>query len=219
MFFIYNVLEHFYRNNVKLIRTIKLTGSGKVLFLTVIALMGYSTLSTGQSINLHQDHLLQQERNNIRKTDCVLPSSILLDEAIQQSKNLLRRHRCFYQFDTVFERLKQAGTGNPGEQNKSHFAEFLNWSKKRGIITKKQASNLYNRYFGEVFISLPERGNICSHSAKNQQFRNNLDKELIQKKEGMISILGDNKKFNSIYKQYTELAFVLDMAEQACRTI
>jgi hypothetical protein len=104
--------------------------------------------------------------------------------------------------------------GNPGAHNKPHFADFINWSSKEGIITKKQASHLYNGYFGEVFVSLPEQGNICSHN--NMQPL--LDEELTHKREGIVTILGNTTAFNTLFDQYEQLSLVLDVAQEACKS-
>lgn len=158
----------------------------------------------------------QSTRSTIRQ--CTAATTLTSAAAFAEAKDILKNPACHVRFESLFKQLKILGADNPGEHNSQYFAGFINWSKKQGIITKTQASALYNRYFGEVFISLPSRGNICSHTLSRKPLQPDLDIELQQKREGFIEILGNKETFNQIYAQYQQLTFVLDMAEQACQS-
>jgi hypothetical protein len=156
--------------------------------------------------------------DNIAMSSCTVPTTLITATAFDESKQTLGSANCHYRFEAIFDQLKIVGSGNPGSHNTKYFASFINWSKKEGIITSKQATHLYNSYFGNVFVSLPNHGNICSHTAYDNSLQPMLDSELALKREGLVDILGNSKSFNGVYDQYEQLSFVLDMAQQACQS-
>ncbi len=153
----------------------------------------------------------------ITTAGCETINSNLVDAAFDEARNNLSRQECVPFFQAIFNSLKVAAKGNPGEENKARFAAFLTWSNQQGIITVMQSKRLYNRYFNETFISLPDQGNVCSHML-NQSPVKDMTLELSQKREGYTEILGDSKGYDAVHAQYLDMKLMLESVATACQS-
>ncbi len=69
---------------------------------------------------------------------------------------------CEYHFDDYFAGLLQLAASNPDKENRQRFSNFLVSTSDAGVISKRQASDLYNRFFNVKFVSLTGDYNTCS---------------------------------------------------------
>ena len=61
---------------------------------------------------------------------------------------------CEYHFDNYFHSLLALAEANPDKNNRKHFSDHLMRVHETGVISRRQAEGLYNRYFNVKFVSL-----------------------------------------------------------------
>lgn len=124
---------------------------------------------------------------------------------------------CEHRFDDYFARLLSIAEGDPGKQNKRRFSEFLVWSADAGIVSKRQATNLYNRYFNVKFVSLMGDYNNCSHTCPNRHtVIANMEQELADKEQGLLKVSADNDAYYKADHLFKETELVLEATCTAC---
>jgi len=78
---------------------------------------------------------------------------INLDAAFSETERRLGRG-CEYRFDSYFRENLATAEANPDADNKRAFSDHLVRVNDMGVISKRQAQELYNRYFNVKFVSL-----------------------------------------------------------------
>lgn len=152
--------------------------------------------------------------------DCSLSPSHNLDSVAAASLSKMQTAQCHYEFDGHFAQLLNTAKGDPKSANKSVMAAYINNAAQAGVISKLDAKDRYNRYFHTTFMSLPENYNVCSAVADERQkdrLMKNLERELKQKKEGLLGALKDQNTYYQAQTQYTDLLLMLEATAMACQ--
>lgn len=157
-----------------------------------------------------------------RADACAMPEGHNLDAAFAQVKDTLseERRQCAPYFDAYLRRLLAIAEGDPNPDNKRHFSEFLTWASAEGIISKRQAQNLYNRYFNIKFISLRGDYNNCSQTCPNRAtVLADMAQELSDKEQGLLKVSADTQSFYRADRLLKETELVLEATCTACGEI
>ena len=107
--------------------------------------------------------------------------------------------------------------GDPKPENKRAFSEFLVWSSDRGLLSKRQAQDHYNRYFNVKFMSLRGDYNNCSHTCPNRnKVLLDMERELTDKERGLLRVSLDNQGYYRADELFQEVELVLEATCTAC---
>jgi len=147
---------------------------------------------------------------------CILPSGHLVEPAFSTARATLSKHQCRHQFDAVFDSLLKVCEGDPSLENKEKFSTFLLWAKKEGIISKKQASRKYTRYFSTRFVSLPENYQTCSYCSRLKELMGQCRDELRQKEMGLLTVCEDKPAFAKASGDLANIELILEATCSAC---
>lgn len=154
-----------------------------------------------------------------RADACPMPEGHNLDSAFADVRNSLNeeRQQCAPYFDVYLQHLLATAEGDPGPDNKRRFSEFLIWASAEGIISKRQARNLYNRYFNVKFVSLKSNYNNCSHACpKRASMMADMAQELSDKEQGLLKVSADTQSFYRADRLMKEAELVLEATCTAC---
>jgi len=161
--------------------------------------------------------MLSCENRRYLKPSCTLPSGVDLEEALDHSRKDLGHLECETMFDSYFTRLIEVAKRDPDMENKRRFSEFLVWCADQGIVSKRQATNLYNRYFNVKFIALMGDYNNCSHTCPiRHTVIANMGKELADKERGLLKISADSAAYYQADHLLKETELVLEATCTAC---
>jgi len=149
-------------------------------------------------------------------TPCPIPSGNLVDEAFQTARTTLSQPACRYQFDAVFSALLEVCTGSPSMQHRERFSELLVWSKNEGIISTIQAKELYNRYFTDRFVSLPDDYKTCSYCPQLKRLMSACQDELRDKELGLLRVCGDKATYAKASGDLQKMDLILEATCSAC---
>ncbi len=150
---------------------------------------------------------------------CPMPSGHNLDSAFAEVRTSLAedRDRCAPYFDAYFQHLLATAEGDPGQENKRRFSEFLVWASAEGIISKRQAQRLYNRYFNIKFVSLKSDYNNCSQVCPvRASVMSDMTQELSDKEQGLLKVSADTQSFYRADQLMKEAELVLEATCTAC---
>lgn len=124
---------------------------------------------------------------------------------------------CGLHYETYIADLIDIATDNPDADNKKAFSEFLVALSDRGIISKRQAKNLYNRYFNVKFISLDGDYSTCSQVCPvKDKVLLDMRKELLEKETGLLKASSDKTGYYRADLLLKEAEIVLEATCQAC---
>lgn len=147
---------------------------------------------------------------------CAGPQSKNLDSAISGAQSSLMQG-CHTHFDRYYDDLLSIAEGDPKPENKRQFSEFLLWSTDKGLLSKRQAEDYYNRFFNVKFMSLKGDYNNCSHTCPNKQrVLLDMERELAEKERGLLKVSLDNDGYYRADKLYQEVELVLEATCSAC---
>ncbi len=195
--------------------TLKLVGNSRAglslaipASLMAVALLIVSTQLSGcNTLNSNPDDTTQS---------CAPMLGHDLDKSFAVARNALS-NGCAHSFDDYFDRLLTIAEGDPDKQNQRRFSEFLVWSADQGIVSKRQATNLYNRYFNIKFIALMGDYNNCSHTCPKQRtVIANMEQELADKERGLLKVCADNAAYYQADHLLKETELVLEATCTAC---
>nr|WP_319394773.1 hypothetical protein [uncultured Desulfobacter sp.] len=150
-------------------------------------------------------------------TECPLPSGNLVSSAFETARTTLSNPNCRYKFDAVFQSLLSICEGDPGAENKEKFSNLLVWAKDEGIISKKQASELYTAYFSHRFVSLPSDYQTCSHCPQLKSILNECRDELKKKEQGLLKVAADKATFAKASDDLNNIEVILEATCSACK--
>ncbi|MCG8684842.1 MAG: hypothetical protein MI892_08205 [Desulfobacterales bacterium] len=179
--------------------------STTLLFKLIVITLAFSTLATG---------CVQTKPKPV--TDCPIPSGNLVNEAFETARTTLSRPDCRYQFDTVFQSLLTICKGDPGIENKKKFSDLLMWAKGEGIISSKQASELYTAYFSHRFVSLPDDYRTCSLCPRLEIILADCTDELKKKEQGLLKVCSDKATFAKASQDLQNIDLILEATCSAC---
>lgn len=154
-----------------------------------------------------------------RADACPMPEGHNLDSAFAEVRKSLNeeRQQCAPYFDAYLQHLLATAEGDPGPENKRRFSEFLIWASAEGIISKRQAQNLYNRYFNVKFVALKGEYNNCSYACpKRATMMADMAQELSDKEQGLLKVSADTQSFYRADRLMKETELVLEATCTAC---
>ena len=147
---------------------------------------------------------------------CVPPQGHALQAALQQARDDLGRG-CVSHFDRYVERLLVIAEGDPSAQNKQAFSDFFLWASNEGLLGKRQAQHLYNRYFNVKFVSLAGDFNNCSATCpRRNEVLYDMKRELGDKELGLLRISEDRDGYYRADRLFKETELVLEATCSAC---
>lgn len=124
---------------------------------------------------------------------------------------------CEYQFDGYFQSLLAIAEANPDKTNKKLFSDHLMRVHDMGVISRRQAEGLYNRYFNVKFVSLQGDYNTCSQTCPiRKQVMSDMQAELHDKELGLLRASSDSSSFYRADHLLKETDLVLEATCRAC---
>lgn len=113
--------------------------------------------------------------------------------------------------------LINIATENPDADNKRAFSDFLVSLSNRGVISKRQAKSLYNRYFNVKFVSLDGDYSTCSQVCPTKdKVLLEMRQELLDKETGLLKASNDAASFYRADLLLKESELVLEATCHAC---
>jgi hypothetical protein len=147
---------------------------------------------------------------------CGTPLPKGIDAAIADVETRLSTG-CEYHFDRYFQELLVIAEENPGAENKSRFSDHLLGAHEMGVISKRQAKELYNRYFNVKFVSFTGDYNTCAQACPVQaQLLSNMQNELRDKQVGLLQASDDRTSYYRADHLLKETQLVLEATCRAC---
>ena len=147
---------------------------------------------------------------------CTVALSPGLERAISDTTARLGSG-CEYHFDSYFQQLLAIAEDNPDKEAKRQFSQFLVDANQMGVISTRQAKELYNRYFNVKYVSFTGDYNTCAQTCPvRKQVMSDMKNELRDKERGLLLVSEDRAGYyraNSLLKE-TEL--VLEATCRAC---
>jgi hypothetical protein len=154
--------------------------------------------------------------NPAQKTSCSLPEGPDLERAISAARFDLETG-CENEFDAYFQRLLVIAEGDPKKENKASFSDFLLWANDAGLLSKLQARELYNRYFGVKYVSLISDYSVCAQTCPHQSdVMREMNRELVDKEQGLLKISADRLNYTRASNLFQETELVLEATCEAC---
>ncbi len=154
--------------------------------------------------------------NPVRAPQCALPEGPHLEQAISAARFDLETG-CEDRFQAYFERLLLIAEGDPKKENKARFSEFLIWAHQEGLLSKRQAREKYNRYFGVKYVSLIGDYSVCSQACPRQtQVVADMQRELADKEQGLLKVSADRRAYHRANRLFRETELVLEATCSAC---
>ena len=148
--------------------------------------------------------------------ECVGPQSKNLATAIDAAQTALI-NGCHAHFDRYYDDLLTIAEGDPQPENKRAFSEFLVWSSDKGLLSKRQAQEYYNRFFNVKFMSLKGDYNNCSQTCPNKRkVLLDMERELSDKEQGLLRVSLDSESYYRADQLYQEVELVLEATCTAC---
>ncbi len=147
---------------------------------------------------------------------CSMPQSRNLDQAIEYSKAQLIQG-CEANFERYYTNLLDIAEGDPTPENKQSFSNFFVWVSDQGILSRRQAQQMYNRYFNVKFVSLLGDYNNCQSTCPRQsQVLQQMEHELSDKELGLLKISMDRGSYYRADRLFKQTELVLAATCQAC---
>ncbi len=124
---------------------------------------------------------------------------------------------CELQFDGYFQELLAIAEANPDRRNRMRFSDFLLRANDMGVISRRQAESLYNRYFGVKFVSLQGDYNTCAQACPQRaRVLSDMQAELHDKELGLLRASADQQSFYRADHLLKETELVLEATCNAC---
>jgi len=124
---------------------------------------------------------------------------------------------CEYSFNRYFNDLLTIAEANPSKDNKMLFSDHLMRVNDMGVISRRQAEGLYNRYFNVKFVSLQGDYNTCSQTCPvRAQVMSDMQAELHDKELGLMRASSDSAGFYRADTLLKETDLVLEATCRAC---
>jgi len=139
-----------------------------------------------------------------------------LDSAMTTAESKLASG-CEYHFNSYFNSLLTIAEANPDKDNKMLFSDHLMRVNEMGVISRRQAEGLYNRYFNVKFVSLQGDYNTCSQTCPvRTQVMSDMKAELHDKELGLMRASADAASFYRADTLLKETDLVLEATCRAC---
>jgi hypothetical protein len=139
-----------------------------------------------------------------------------LDRAISRVEHNLASG-CENHFHDYFQSLLVVAADNPKSENKMLMSDHLVRAHESGIIGKRQAQGLYNRYFNVKFVSLQGEYNTCSQTCPvRSKVMSDMRAELHDKEIGLMRASSDSASYYQADNLLKETDLVLEATCRAC---
>jgi len=139
-----------------------------------------------------------------------------LDSAMRTAEDRLA-NGCEYSFEGYFHSLLSIAEANPARENRMLFSDHLMRVNEMGVISRRQAEGLYNRYFNVKFVSLQGDYNTCSQTCPvRRQVMSDMQAELHDKELGLLRASADSSSFYRADNLLKEADLVLEATCRAC---
>lgn len=147
---------------------------------------------------------------------CAPPAGHDLMAAMDAARNDLDQG-CAGNFDAYVAALLGIAEGDPKPRNREVFSEFFVWAADRGLISRLQATQYYNRYFNVKFMALAGDYNNCAQTCPDKlRVLDAMEKELLDKQLGMLKVSRDQAGYYRAARLLQEAELVLEATCQAC---
>jgi hypothetical protein len=147
---------------------------------------------------------------------CDAPLEGTLDAVVLEAEDRLASG-CEYHFDDYFASLLAVAEANPDAGNRVVFSDFLVRQHEAGIVSRRRAEALYNRYFGVKFVSLQGDYNTCAQTCPvREQVLSDMRTELQHKERGLLRASTDQQQFYRANALLQEAELVLEATCRAC---
>ena len=154
--------------------------------------------------------------NPPREPVCNPPEGHHLGQAISAAKFDLETG-CETQLDLYYRRLLEIAAGDPKPENRAAFSDFLLWANRQGLLSKRQAREYYNRYFGIKYVSLMSDYSVCSSTCSHQsRVLAEMRQELADKEQGLLKVSDDRRSYHRAQQLLGETELVLEATCTAC---
>ncbi len=148
--------------------------------------------------------------------DCSGPTTRNLDAAFADVENRLA-NGCEYYFESYMADLLEIAEGDPMPENKRKFSEFLVSVGQQGLLSNRQAREVYNRYFNVKFVSMQGDYNNCAHTCPRiDAVLDNMQSELSHKELGLLRVSQDAASYYRADRLFKETELVLEATCLAC---
>ncbi|MEZ5557586.1 MAG: hypothetical protein R3E86_03465 [Pseudomonadales bacterium] len=147
---------------------------------------------------------------------CAVRLGGTLEAAMQTAEDRLA-DGCEYQFDSYFQSLLAIAESNPDRRTPMLFSDFLMRQNDQGVISRRQAESLYNRYFNVKFVSLQGDYNTCSQTCPvRARVLSDMQAELHDKEMGLMRASEDAPGYYRADNLLKETELVLEAVCRAC---
>jgi hypothetical protein len=147
---------------------------------------------------------------------CAFPIEKQLNTAMADVESRVNKG-CQYQYDRYFQDLLAIAQANPDPSNKAAFSDHLMRVNSMGVISKRQAMELYNRYFNVKFVSFTGDYNTCAQACPSEaQVISNMKSELKDKELGLMQASSDASSYYRADHLFKETQLVLSATCRAC---
>lgn len=124
---------------------------------------------------------------------------------------------CGGYYKRYVNQLIDVAADNPSADNKRAFSDFLVKLSDRGMISKRQARELYNRYFNIKFVSLDGDYSTGSQVCPTKEkVLLDMRQELLDKETGLVKVSNDPTSYYRADLLLKEAELVL---EATCRAV
>lgn len=148
--------------------------------------------------------------------DCSSPTTRNLDDAFTLVQIRLDSG-CHYYFDRYMDDLLKIAEGDPKPENKRKFSEFLVTVGDQGLLSNRQAREIYNRYFNIKFVSMQGDYNNCAHTCpRMDKVLDSMQSELMDKELGLLKVSQDAAGYYRADRLLQETELVLEATCLAC---
>lgn len=147
---------------------------------------------------------------------CGAPLDPRLEAALADASQRLRSG-CEYDFDRYFAELLERAEDRPDQRNRRLFSDFLVGAAEAGVIARRRAAELYNRYFEVRFVSLSGDFNTCSQVCPDpDRILDAMATELRHKEAGLLRISADSAAYYRADALFKRSQLVLAATCDAC---
>lgn len=184
--------------------------------------IGFAFAALASVVSISACSTMEEQSPETIATLCPIPDGHNLEAAFSQVRNSLFSHRreCAPLFDTYWQRLLKIAEGAPEPDNKRLFSDFLVAVSNEGIISERQAQNLYNRYFNIKFVTLVGDYSICSQACPaRSSMMAAMNQELSDKEQGLLKIGTDRSSYQRADQLLKEAELVLEATCASCSAL
>ena len=124
---------------------------------------------------------------------------------------------CEARYHDYVDQLLTVAEDDPGPRQREAMSEFLVWSADEGLLSRRQAQALYNRYFNVKFVAMSGDYNTCrSTCMQRESVLTEMEAELRDKERGLLKVSRDPDAYYRADRLFQEAELVLEATCLAC---